>query len=164
MHPIIISPEKKKTLSDNLIMFFTGFTRFSANVQQVNTVQSEKRTNSLKEMYQLVEEAEKILTSQACNLDKFGELLDYTWQRKKKTGSAVSNDSIDDLYERAIKAGALGGKLLGAGGGGFLVFYVRPEQQSAVKKELKELLYIPFEFESGGTQVVHYAPEMYVNN
>ena len=164
VHPIIISPEKKKTLSDNLIMFFTGFTRFSANVQQVNTVQSEKRTNSLKEMYQLVEEAEKILTSQACNLDKFGELLDYTWQLKKKTGSAVSNDSIDDLYERAIKAGALGGKLLGAGGGGFLVFYVRPEQQSAVKKELKELLYIPFEFESGGTQVVHYAPEMYVNN
>ena len=77
------------------------------------------------------------------------------------TGGSVSTDSIDSLYERGIKSGALGGKLLGAGGGGFLVFYVPEERREAVKAEFSDLMYIPFKFENGGTRVIHYSPEGY---
>lgn len=80
---------------------------------------------------------------------------------KRKTGSAVSTDNIDWLYQKGINAGALGGKLLGAGGGGFLLFYVQPSAQEAVRTAMKDLLYIPFQFENGGTKIVHYTPESY---
>ena len=88
-------------------------------------------------------------------------MLDHTWKLKRQTGSAVSTSNIDILYDKGIKAGALGGKLLGAGGGGFLVFYVQPDKQSAVREAMKELMYIPFNFEDGGTRVIHYTPESY---
>ena len=110
----------------------------------------------------LVYESEKILTDKYASLDDFGRLLDYTWKLKKQTGSAVSTSDIDMLYEKGIKAGALGGKLLGAGGGGFLVFYVQPEYKENVKKAMSDLLYIPFEFEDGGTRVIYYKAENYV--
>ena len=160
--PVIISPERKKQLNENLMMFFTGFTRFSASVQQANHLGSKDKTAHLKEMYALVDDAEKVLTDKNVSLDDFGRLLDYTWRLKRQIGSAVSTDSIDRLYERGIKAGAIGGKLLGAGGGGFLVFYVQPEKKEAVKNTMKDLMYIPFEFETSGTQVIHYTPETYV--
>ena len=86
----------------------------------------------------------------------------YTWKLKRQTGSAVSTNSIDELYAKGIAAGALGGKLLGAGGGGFLVFYVQPERQDAVRWAMRDLLYIPFQFENSGTRVIHYTPEDYV--
>ena len=160
--PVIISPERKRQLNNNLMMFFTGFTRFSSDVQKVNKVSStdEKRAR-LKKRYELVDEAEEILTNKDRDLDDFGRLLDLTGRLKKGTGSAISTGSIDELYEKGMAAGALGGKLLGAGGGGFLVFYVRPEKQEAVKEAMKDLIYIPFEFEDGGTRVIHYSPEEY---
>ena len=138
--PVIISPERKKQLNENLMMFFTGFTRFSASVQQANHLGSKDKTAHLKEMYALVDDAEKVLTDKNVSLDDFGRLLDYTWRLKRQIGSAVSTDSIDRLYERGIKAGAIGGKLLGAGGGGFLVFYVQPEKKEAVKNTMKDLM------------------------
>lgn len=162
VYPVIISPERKKRLNANLLMFFTGFTRFSSDVQKANSSGSSKDKNAmLREMYSLVGEAEKVLTEKTAELDDFGRLLDYTWKLKRQTGSAVSTNSIDDLYSRGIEAGALGGKLLGAGGGGFLIFYVQPEYQENVKKAMSDLLYIPFEFENGGTRVIHYTPESY---
>lgn len=165
--PVIISPERKKNLNNNLMMFFTGFTRFSSDVQKANA--GTKETQEAKEkrylkMLSLVDKAEQILTDKTTNLDNFGRLLDHTWKLKKQTGSAVSTNSIDALYEKGIQAGALGGKLLGAGGGGFLVFYVQPEYQEAVKEAMKELMYIPFRFEDGGTRVIHYTPEAYEPN
>lgn len=159
--PVIISPERKKLLNQNLMMFFTGFTRFSSDVQKANAMDDKSKLARLKEMYSLVDDAEKVLTDQSVDLDEFGRLLDYTWRLKRQTGAAVSTGSIDGLYDRGIKAGALGGKLLGAGGGGFLVFYVQPEYQAAVRKAMGELLHIPFEFEEGGTRVIHYTPESY---
>ena len=163
--PVIISPERKKTLNDNLLMFFTGFTRFSSDVQKANA--SMKETQDVKEkrlleLLSLVDKAEHILTDKNADLDDFGRMLDYTWKLKRQTGSAVSTNSIDALYDKGIQAGALGGKLLGAGGGGFLVFYVQPEYQKAVKEAMDDLLYIPFRFEDGGTRVIHYTPESYV--
>ncbi len=140
--PIIISPERKKQLNDNLMMFFTGFTRFSSDVQKSDI-------------------AEEILVNKEKDLDDFGRLLDKTWRLKRKTGAAVSTDSIDSLYEKGIQAGALGGKLLGAGGGGFIIFYVQPEKQAAVKSAMNHLLHIPFKFEDSGTRVIYYSPEAY---
>lgn len=163
--PVIISPERKKNLNDNLMMFFTGFTRFSSDVQKANAGTKETQEAKEKrylEMLSLVDKAEQILTDKNTDLDNFGRLLDHTWKLKKQTGSAVSTNSIDALYEKGMQAGALGGKLLGAGGGGFLVFYVQPEYQEAVKDAMKELMYIPFRFEDGGTRVIHYTPETYV--
>ena len=163
--PVIISPERKKNLNDNLMMFFTGFTRFSSDVQKANAETKETQEAKEKrylEMLSLVDKAEQILTDKNTDLDNFGRLLDHTWKLKKQTGSAVSTNSIDALYEKGMQAGALGGKLLGAGGGGFLVFYVQPEYQEAVKEAMKELMYIPFRFEDGGTRVIHYTPETYV--
>ena len=160
--PVIVSPERKKMLNSNLMMYFTGFTRFSSEVQKRNAVGKEDRIAQLKEMCALVDEAEQILVDKTRNLDDFGRLLDKTWKLKRQTGARVSTNSIDEFYEKGIEAGALGGKLLGAGGGGFLLFYVQPEFQEKVKKAMKDLLYVPFEFEDGGTRVIHYSPEIYI--
>lgn len=162
VNPVIISPERKKQLNNNLMMFFTGFTRFSSEMQKTNNVTAKDKTQQLREMLALVDEAENVLTDKESDLDEFGRLLDVTWKLKRQTGAKISTDSIDDLYARGIASGALGGKLLGAGGGGFLVFYVQPEYQEAVKAAMSDLLYVPFEFENGGTRVIHYTPEAYV--
>ena len=159
--PIIIHPERKQQLNDNLLMFFTGFTRFSSDMQKANATGYAEKIKQLQEMYRLVDDAETVLEDKHSELDDFGRLLDVTWKLKRQTGGAITTNSIDALYEKGIAAGALGGKLLGAGGGGFLVFYVQPEKKEAVMDAMKDLLYVPFKFEDGGTRVVHYSPEMY---
>lgn len=160
--PIIISPARKRQLNNSLMMFFTGFTRFSSDVQKANNVNgTEEKRLRLKKMAELVDEAESILTDNNREIDDFGRLLDTTWRLKKGTGAAISTEGINGLYEKGMSAGALGGKLLGAGGGGFLVFYVQLEKQEAVREALKDLMYIPFEFENEGTRVIHYTPENY---
>ena len=160
--PIIVSPDRKKQLETNLMMFFTGFTRFSSDIQKINNVSgTENKKKNLKQMYTLVNDAEKILVDKNNNLDDFGYLLNTTWMLKKKNGSSISTGKIDDLYNKGISAGALGGKLLGAGGGGFLLFYVPIEKQNAVKEALDDLMYIPFKFENNGTQIIYYSPEEY---
>ena len=160
--PIIIHPERKKQLNDNLLMFFTGFTRFSSDLQKANQAGYDEKVKQLQQMYALVDDAERVLEDKHSDLDDFGRLLDTTWRLKRQTGGAITTNSIDDLYEKGIVAGALGGKLLGAGGGGFLVFYVQPEKQVAVKEAMKDLLHVPFKFEDGGTRVIHYTPESYI--
>lgn len=159
--PIIISPERKKMLNQNLMLFFTGFSRFSSDIQVSTEGAMKDKKTQLLEMYALVDEAEKILVSK-CDLGEFGRLLDCTWKLKRGITNKISTDSIDGLYQTAMQAGALGGKLLGAGGGGFLLFYVEPDKQENVRKAIDKLLYVPFEFENGGTRVIHYTPEDYV--
>lgn len=159
--PVIISKERKAQLNKSLMMFFTGFTRFSSDVQKANSGMSQEKIHRLQEMQLLVDKAEAILTDKHSDLDDFGRLLDYTWQLKRKTGNAVTNNNIDSIYSAGLKAGALGGKLLGAGGGGFLLFYVPVDKQPSVREAMKDLLYIPFQFENGGTRVIYYAAEDY---
>ncbi len=158
--PVIISPERKKALNRNLLMYFTGFSRFSSEIQQINKVSDRKNHDTLHKMYELVDQAEEILTNKDRDLDDFGRLLHITWEMKKKTGKTISTDHIDYLYQKGIESGALGGKLLGAGNGGFLIFYVPLDKQEEVKNTFKDLLYIPFEFENGGSRVIYYTPEM----
>lgn len=158
VNPIVISKKRKKMLSENLMLFFTGFSRFSSDIAVKQENATNDKTAELLEMYSLVNDAEHILESD-CNIDEFGRLLDYTWKLKRGITNCISNDSIDNLYTRAIKAGALGGKLLGAGGGGFLLFYVEKDKQKNVRKALNNLLYVPFEFEESGTRILYYQSE-----
>ena len=162
VHPVIIHKDRKNALNKNLVMFFTGFTRFSSDIQKKNLINQKEHESQLSEMKYLVNEGEKILTDNRRDLDDFGRLLARTWQLKKKSGGAVSTSAIDILYEKGIRAGALGGKLLGAGGGGFLLFYVQPEKKAALINAMEGLLHIPFHFENGGTQVIYYTAESYL--
>ncbi len=159
VNPLIISPERKKELNSRLMLFFTGFSRFSSDIQKGTEKSMKEKTQQLLEMYHLVDQAEQILVNRDKSLDDFGTLLDYTWKLKRGIATGISTGSIDEQYTRGIQAGALGGKLLGAGGGGFLLFYVPPEKQPAVKEAMKDLLYVPFKFENEGTKVIYYGPE-----
>lgn len=162
--PVIISAKRKEELNSNLMLFFTGFTRFSAAIQADNNIIKKQNKELLNETYLLVDEAQRIMTDKNTDLDEFGRLLDYAWKIKKDMGTNISTDAIDSFYKRAMKAGALGGKILGAGGGGFLLLYVPIERQQRVREELAELLYVSFMFENSGTKIIHYSPEDFVEN
>ena len=161
LHPIIISPERKHELDENLMLFYTGIQRFSSEIQADTFAKPVDKTKQLLDMLALVDEAEKILTGRNTSLNEFGKLLDQTWKLKRGTGAKVSNGSIDELYDIAIKAGALGGKLLGAGGGGFLLFYCEKQKQPALVKALEQLMVVPFNFENEGAQVLYYNHQTY---
>ncbi len=158
VNPIIISRERKKQLNKNLMLFFTGFSRFSSDIAVKQKEATKNKVNELIEMKNLVNEAEKILTSKT-ELIEFGKLLDYTWKLKRGITDNISNNSIDDLYKIATNAGAIGGKLLGAGGGGFMLFYVEEDKQEKVKEAFKDLLHVPFDFENGGSRIMYYKSE-----
>lgn len=161
VNPIIISKERKAKLNDNLMLFFTGYTRFSADIQKSTTATLEEKKKQLDQMLALVDEAQDILENKDRDIDDFGRLLDKTWKLKRDSGKEITTDSIDDFYNRGIKAGALGGKLLGAGGGGFLLFYVQKEFQEQVRNALSDLMQVPFKFEDNGTRVIYYSPEAF---
>ena len=161
VHPIVIHPDRKNELDENLMLFYTGIQRFSSDIQADTFAKPVDKTQQLLDMLALVDEAEKILCDNKTSLNEFGKLLDTTWRLKRGTGAKVSNDSIDHLYDLAIKAGALGGKILGAGGGGFLLFYCQKEKQPALIKAMEKLMIVPFKFETGGAQVLYYAPQSY---
>lgn len=162
VHPIIISPERKHELDYNLMLFYTGVQRFSSDIQADTFAKPVDKTQQLKEMLALVDEAETILTDKNRNLNEFGRLLDTTWKLKRGTGNKVSSYTIDNLYNKAIMAGALGGKLLGAGGGGFLLFYVEKDKQQNVSNALSCLMEVPFHFEDEGSSIIHYQPIVYI--
>lgn len=161
VHPIIISPTRKKELNRRLMLFFTGFTRNSSEIQKDLLAEKVDRKPSLEKILEMVDRAQEILESPTSDFDDFGRLLNESWQLKKSLSSSVSTSAIDKIYERALKAGALGGKLLGAGGGGFLLFYVPHGKRVPLRTELKDLLEVPFQFENEGTQVFYYQPENY---
>lgn len=155
VRPVDISKDRKDELNDRLMLFFTGFSRFSSDIQQGTVKALKDKYAELKEMTELTFEAERLLRNEDANLNEFGRMLDHTWKLKRGISNGISTGSIDDMYAAGIKAGALGGKLLGAGGGGFLLFYAEPDRQEAVREAMKELLYIPFRFEQEGTAIVH---------
>jgi D-glycero-alpha-D-manno-heptose-7-phosphate kinase len=161
VRPLIVAPARKEALNGSLMLFFTGFSRFSSDIQTDTQKHIQKNTAQLLEMKGMVDQAEAVLVDQNRDLDDFGRLLDHAWKLKRQTGDKISTDAIDRLYEKAMQAGALGGKLLGAGGGGFLLFYVQKDKQSAVKKALDGLLQVPFLFENEGASVIYFMPEEY---
>lgn len=159
--PINISQERISKLEGNLMMFFTGITRNASNIAKSQIKETNKKTVDLNKMLDLVDKAYRVLTKERTNLDDFGALLDESWKIKRTLTDKISNGTIDAIYDNALKAGAIGGKLLGAGSGGCMVFYVRKDKQDSVRKRLKNLLYIPIKFENFGSQIIYKMPSGY---
>jgi D-glycero-alpha-D-manno-heptose-7-phosphate kinase len=159
--PITIKEERIEQIQHSLMLYFTGFTRNSSDISLEQRQNIKSNIRELTVMKDLVDEAISILNSQTEPIDSFGRLLDETWKIKRNLSTKVSNEYIDDIYSIAKKSGAIGGKLLGAGGGGFLLCFVPREKQAAVRLALKDLLYVPFRFEKLGSQIIMYTPEDY---
>lgn len=158
VNPIIMNPERLKKFQNSFVLIFTGLSRIASEIagdQIKNTINNISKLNQMKS---LVNDSFEILTNNNSNLDDFGDLLSQTWNLKRELSDKVSNSLIDLIYEKAIESGAIGGKLLGAGGGGFILFYVRPEKRNNVISALHEYLHVPFEFEFQGSNIVFYNP------
>lgn len=154
--PLILSPEIKKALEDDLLLVYTGQTRFASEIaaeQIKNTAQKEKELSAMKAM---VPEASKFLAKG--NLEDFGKMLHETWLLKRGLSSQITNSAIDQMYDAARSRGALGGKLLGAGGGGFLLLFADKGRHSAIKERLASYPIIPFKFENSGSKVIYHLP------
>jgi len=158
VEPKLINHERKIDLNDHLMLFFTGVSRLSSEVAESQLLNMENCSSQMHELREMVDEGSKILSNNNIPLEEFGKLLDRAWQNKRSLSNMITNKKIDDIYTAAIKAGALGGKILGAGGGGFVLFFVKPENHQKVKTTLSNFTYVPFKFENTGSKVVVYQP------
>lgn len=159
VEPIILPDVRMKELQDHLMLFFTGLSREASVIAKSKIENLAKRKLQLNHMNGHVDTAIKILAEPSTSIQEFGALLHETWMHKRELSDKVSNSEIDVLYESARRAGAVGGKLLGAGGGGFLLLFVPQERQHHVRKELARLTYVPFAFEPEGSRIVLYQPD-----
>lgn len=163
VQPVTVSPNRLQQLNDHLLLFYTGLARTSSEIAASyvsNLASKERQLHSYGEM---VQEALAILSSDRSLLD-FGRLLDEAWKLKRSLGQGVSNNEIDNIYSTALQSGAVGGKLLGAGGGGFLLIFAAPENHSVLKAKLNNLLEIPFRFERSGSQVIFFDRQIDYSN
>lgn len=157
--PVTIDNGKLAALQSHLMLFFTGFSRTASEVagEQIRTTPEKK--SELKAMMEMVDEAINILNGDVAGFHQFGKLLHESWKLKRGLTHLITTSSIDSLYESALDAGALGGKLLGAGGGGFMLLFAPPEKHKMIKARLKNILQVPFYFEKLGTQVILYSTQ-----
>jgi len=157
--PIIIQKKRLHELQNHLLLFFTGFSRFASEIEKAKVENFASRHKELTLMKDMVPQAIEILTNVTRDLTSFGYMLHETWKYKKSLSSKVSTPEIDAIYTDALDAGAIGGKVLGAGGGGFILFYATPDKQDAIKEKLKHLIHVPFAFEFSGSSVALYQPD-----
>lgn len=158
VRPMILKKERVAQLMDSLVLYFTGFSRIASEIaaKQIDNLKAKEK--SLHIMRDLVDRAEAVLSDPDRDLREIGEMLHASWQLKRELASGVSTGPIDDIYATAIQAGAVGGKLLGAGGGGFLLFYVEPSRQSALRERLDPLIEVRFDIDRAGSSIVVYSP------
>jgi D-glycero-alpha-D-manno-heptose-7-phosphate kinase len=156
--PVILPPEKLASLRGHLMLCFTGLSRIASEVAKSQIDNIDKREKELQFMKGLVDQAITVLQSRTDSIEEFGHLLHQSWMYKRQLSDQVSNSEIDNIYETARGAGAIGGKLLGAGGGGFFLLFVPPARQQEVREKLSRLIHVPFSFESTGSRVVLYQP------
>lgn len=159
VEPLTLDTGYLDFLRSHLMLFFTYFTRTASDIAEEQIKNTPKRGKDIERMLAMVNQAIAILNSGTSNLDDFGRLMHESWMLKRNLTSSITNPDIDDIYRTALEAGALGGKLLGAGGGGCMLFFVRPQAQASVRKALSRLLHIPFKFENLGSQIIYYAPQ-----
>jgi D-glycero-alpha-D-manno-heptose-7-phosphate kinase len=157
VQPVTLKSEKIQLLQDNMMLFFTGFNRTASMIAHEQIKKTPEREKELKRMAEMVDEAVDILNENDSDLTDFGKLLHENWMIKRKLTSKITTSQIDKIYEKARKNGALGGKLLGAGGGGFMLLFVEPDKQKKIMDKLKNLLYVPFCFEKLGSQIIYYS-------
>lgn len=153
VQPITLKQQRLDMLQSHLVLFFTGFSRTASQIAGEQIRNTPNKAAELKAMRQMVDEAINILNSDG-DLSDFGKLLNESWKLKRSLTNKITTPYIDYIYDTAIKAGAAGGKILGAGGGGFILFFIRPELQECVKEALKGLLHVPFLFESSGSKII----------
>jgi len=156
--PLILRQERLAEFESHLMLCFTGFSRIASEVAKSQIANLRERQAQLHRMREMVDEAIAILQSANAPIEELGKLLHESWLCKRSLSDKVSTSDIDYLYEEAIKAGAIGGKIMGAGGGGFLMLFVKPDLQDNVRERLKHLIHVPFKFEDGGSRVVMYQP------
>ena len=156
--PVIVSPTRKKELEDHLLLFYTGTSRFASKIAQKKIENIPKKKKELATMRQMVDEGLRIITQERC-ITEFGRLLHESWKLKRALSEGVSTPLVDEIYQAALSEGALGGKILGAGGGGFMLIFARPEDHPKIKNHLKDLLCIPFNFEEEGSQIIIFQPD-----
>jgi D-glycero-alpha-D-manno-heptose-7-phosphate kinase len=156
--PIIISSHRQAELSSHLMLFFTGFSRIAAEIAAAQLENFKTHESELRRIGEMVEEAIAILMDARVDIAEFGKLLDLSWGYKRTLSSKISPPQIEQIYDDAKRAGAIGGKLLGAGGGGFMLLFVKPENQALVRARLKNLVFVPFKFENSGSKVVLFQP------
>ena len=159
VEPMILPRERLAELQDHLLLVFTGISRLAPVVAQTVIDNLKNRTGELKAMHEMVDRAIELLSSPTADIVEFGRLLDESWQLKRRLSDRVSNSAVDALYETAIRAGAIGGKLLGAGGGGFVLLFVRPEERAGVVDALRTLITVPFRFDMSGCRIALYQPD-----
>lgn len=157
--PIILAGHRRQELESHLMLFFTGITRFASDIARNQVANFNNRQTELLRMKEMVDEAIDILMNPETPVREFGKLLHESWKCKRSLADNVSTPVIDAYYEKAMQIGATGGKILGAGGGGFLLFFVAPELQDKVKEGLSDLIHVPFKFENSGSRVVLYQPD-----
>ena len=156
--PITVSVERVDELCSHLMLFYTGIYRTASDIATNYVSDIESKTVQLKTLGSMVDESIEILNSSE-RIARFGKLLGEAWANKREIGSPITNARVDDIYSQACSSGALGGKLLGAGGGGFMLLFVEPTQQAKVREALSDLLHIPFMFESNGSQIIFFDPK-----
>jgi D-glycero-alpha-D-manno-heptose-7-phosphate kinase len=158
VRPVTVATDRMSELSSHLMLFYTGVARTASTIAEgyINNIDSKKR--QLRVLKDLVDESVSVLNKNR-SVNDFGELLHEAWLAKRDLSSEVTNPHVDEIYASARSAGAIGGKLLGAGGGGFMVFFVPPHKQLAVRQTLSRLIYVPFEFEFSGSQIIFFDPE-----
>ncbi len=154
--PITISDKKLQKFQSHLMLFYTGFQRNASEIEEKKIKQIKKKKGSFELMRNMVDEAIKIL-NEGDDISDFGKMLHENWKLKKSLSENVSTDIIDDIYDTAINNGAIGGKILGAGSGGFVLFFVKPEDQGKLKIALSNLLYVPFKLDTTGSQIIFYS-------
>lgn len=154
--PITLNSSKLQSLQDRLMLFFTGFSRTASDIAKEQIKNTHNKKNELNKMLEMVERSIDILNGRDSNITDFGKLLHESWMIKRSLTDKISTPQIDKIYESALNAGALGGKLLGAGGGGFILLFAEPDTQLKIKEKLKDLLYVPFKFENLGSQIIYY--------
>jgi D-glycero-alpha-D-manno-heptose-7-phosphate kinase len=159
VNPIILPSSRLQELQSHLMLFFTGLTRFASDIEKTKIANLSNRVVELTAMRKMVDDAVEILQDKSAPIQEFGRLLDEGWRYKRSLSDKVSNTEIDAIYETAMQAGADGGKILGAGGGGFLLIFAKPELQNAVRHSLNQLVHVPFAFETSGSRVMLYQPE-----
>ena len=157
--PVVLSQARLEALQQHLMLFFSGVSRIASEVAASTINNMANKVTQLNRMSELAVEGLEILQSEKIPLLEFGKLLNEGWELKKQLSDSVSTELVDNLYSKALKSGAVGGKLLGAGGGGFLLLFVEPDKQEQVKRALESYVHVPFRFESSGSQIALYQPE-----
>ena len=154
---ILIPEERRQSLEENLILCFTGFARTAEKIAKSQIESTPFKEKELQMILDITNKARGIITNNKISIDELGKLLNEQWFLKKSLTKYISNQAIDDIYNTAINAGAIGGKLLGAGGGGFMLFYAKKENHEKIRKSLKKKLIVPFKFEKTGSQIIYFS-------